>query len=196
MAPTTERVVTTKVVRRRVEVYLIEARGGGQPAAVMASYSPAPTARRRRGHASGRADDGGPSASTYTAGRPAKWPKYRPSVCRYMSHRRAPGRPGRTTVLRFVHSWRPRRRLGRRDPPAPGGPAVDGVVDYATDRFLGVRTADALVRFHGRWAIGMAVAVSHHAYAGLDPAAAAAAWTSWLAAVLDGTDEFRPAGAS
>lgn len=97
------------------------------------------------------------------------------------------------------------RAVGAGDPPAPGapvtvelpgGPAVDGVVDYATDRFLGVRTADALVRFHGRWAIGMAVAVSHHAYAGLDPAAAAAAWTSWLAAVLDGTDEFRPAGAS
>jgi hypothetical protein len=41
---------------------------------------------------------------------------------------------------------------------------VQGVVDYVTSSFIGVRAEDALVRFHGRARIGMTVAVSHHAY--------------------------------
>ena len=64
-----------------------------------------------------------------------------------------------------------------------GGP-IDGVVDYLTPQFIGLRTNDALIRFHGRWPIGMSIAVSHHAYARthspLDPEPLVAAWTRWL----------------
>ena len=50
---------------------------------------------------------------------------------------------------------------------------------------MGIRTPDALIRFHGRWPLGMPVAVSHHAYAeGVDAAAATKAWESWLADVF------------
>lgn len=67
----------------------------------------------------------------------------------------------------------------------PGAPPVTGRVDYVTDRFLGLRTDGALVRFHGRWAIGMTVAVSHHVYgAPADAGRLAEAWTEWLAAAL------------
>jgi hypothetical protein len=59
---------------------------------------------------------------------------------------------------------------------------IDGVVDYLTSNFVGLRTADALIRFHGRAPIGMTVAVSHHAYGGdLDVTKATQAWKAWLA---------------
>ncbi len=62
-----------------------------------------------------------------------------------------------------------------------GLPPVEGVIDYLTPAFLGIRTGDALVRFHGRAAIGLPIAVGHHHYtAGLDPKDAEAAWRSWL----------------
>jgi uncharacterized protein YndB with AHSA1/START domain len=62
--------------------------------------------------------------------------------------------------------------------------AIDGVVDYLSSNFVGLRTADALIRFHGRAPIGMTVAVSHHAYGGdLDVAKATQAWEAWLADV-------------
>jgi uncharacterized protein YndB with AHSA1/START domain len=65
----------------------------------------------------------------------------------------------------------------------PGVGTLDGVVDYLTDNFVGVRTADALIRFHGRAPIGMTVAVSHHAYVDdFDTTKATQAWESWLAA--------------
>ncbi len=58
-----------------------------------------------------------------------------------------------------------------------GLPQVEGVVDYATDTFLGVRTEDALYRFYGRdrwgWPVGMAL----HRFAGETDAAA---WQTWL----------------
>jgi hypothetical protein len=58
---------------------------------------------------------------------------------------------------------------------------LDSVVDYATTNFVGVRTSDALVRFHGRWGLGMTVAVSHHAYGEpFDAGAAGRAWEKWL----------------
>ncbi|MDQ3947379.1 MAG: SRPBCC domain-containing protein [Actinomycetota bacterium] len=67
----------------------------------------------------------------------------------------------------------------------PGAGPIDGVVDYVTERFVGLRTADALIRFHGRAPIGMTVAVSHHAYREeFDAAAATRAWETWLAAVF------------
>lgn len=58
---------------------------------------------------------------------------------------------------------------------------LEGVIDYATANFVGLRTADALIRFHGRWALNMTVAVSHHAYSdSFDAEAARRAWKAWL----------------
>jgi hypothetical protein len=60
----------------------------------------------------------------------------------------------------------------------------EGVVDYANDRFLGVRTGDALYRFFGRNAFGGPVAVSvHHFGDDVDVDAATRAWKEWLASV-------------
>jgi hypothetical protein len=71
----------------------------------------------------------------------------------------------------------------------PGAGAIDGVVDYVTAHYIGLRTSDALIRFHGRASIGMAVAVSHHAYVErFDATRATRAWESWLATAFDGED--------
>ncbi|MEY2477263.1 MAG: hypothetical protein QOG87_2578 [Actinomycetota bacterium] len=67
----------------------------------------------------------------------------------------------------------------------PGVATIDGAVDYVTSNFIGLRTADALVRFHGRAPIGMVVAVSHHSYGdGVDVAATTRGWESWLEAAF------------
>lgn len=57
---------------------------------------------------------------------------------------------------------------------------LDGEVDYETAQFLGVRTDRSLIRFHGRWPLGMRVAVSEHVYDGGGPTQD---WGSWLEAV-------------
>lgn len=57
---------------------------------------------------------------------------------------------------------------------------LDGEVDYEAESFFGVRTADSLIRLHGRWGMGMSVAVSQHAYGGAAPRD----WAPWLAEVL------------
>ncbi len=63
----------------------------------------------------------------------------------------------------------------------PGMAPVAGTVDYLTENFLGIRSTDSLVRFHGRWPLGMPVAVSQHVYVeGTDATALAAAWKGWL----------------
>ncbi len=68
----------------------------------------------------------------------------------------------------------------------PGAEPLDGVIDYVTANFIGLRTADALIRLHGRWALGMAVAVSHHAYGdSFDAEATAKAWQAWLDQALN-----------
>ena len=75
---------------------------------------------------------------------------------------------------------RRRRRPGRREPArlAP----IDGVVDYATGAFLGVRGADALLRFYGRDRWGWPVGVALHLFApGADAAASERAWGDWVA---------------
>jgi hypothetical protein len=65
----------------------------------------------------------------------------------------------------------------------PNG-AGDGVVDYSSDKFLGVRTGDALYRYFGRNAWGGPVGMSvHHFGDGVDPDAAGDAWRDWLAGV-------------
>jgi hypothetical protein len=61
---------------------------------------------------------------------------------------------------------------------------VDGVIDYRTDKFLGIRTDDALYRFFGRNAFGGPVGMSiHHFGDGVDAEKVGAAWTDWLAKV-------------
>jgi hypothetical protein len=56
----------------------------------------------------------------------------------------------------------------------------DGVVDYATDKFLGVRTGDALYRFFGRNAFGGPVGMSIHHFGDVDVEAATRDWSEWL----------------
>ena len=69
----------------------------------------------------------------------------------------------------------------------PAGMApIDGVVDYATDRFLGVRGPDALYRVYGRDAWGWPAGVAHHLFADdTDPAESERAWGDWVAGVFD-----------
>jgi hypothetical protein len=58
-----------------------------------------------------------------------------------------------------------------------GPDAIDGVVDYRTPEFLGVRTEEALYRFYGRDVFGWPVGVAHHVFAG-EPREQA--WRVWL----------------
>jgi Activator of Hsp90 ATPase homolog 1-like protein len=58
---------------------------------------------------------------------------------------------------------------------------IDGVVDYTTPAFLGVRSADALYRFYGLDAWEWPVGVAHHLFAdGADEEISQKAWSSWL----------------
>jgi uncharacterized protein YndB with AHSA1/START domain len=68
----------------------------------------------------------------------------------------------------------------------PGAAPVEGIVDYARSTFLGLRTSDALVRFHGRMAVGLPIAVSAYVYGRpVDREALTQAWTAWLAGVFE-----------
>src|SRR3954469_24776510 len=67
-----------------------------------------------------------------------------------------------------------RRALGLPDDVVAGDPVrlepagltpIEGVVDYANDAFLGIRTADALYRVYGRDTWGFPAAVAHHLFA-------------------------------
>jgi hypothetical protein len=70
---------------------------------------------------------------------------------------------------------------------APLGDAgtLDGVIDYATPEFLGVRTADGLYRFFGRNFYNGVVGMSAHLFVegGVDAAASEAALKKWLDSV-------------
>ena len=58
---------------------------------------------------------------------------------------------------------------------------LDGVVDYSTPEFLGVRTTDGLYRFFGRNHYGSVVGMSAHLFDdGVDGAAREAALKTWL----------------
>ena len=71
-----------------------------------------------------------------------------------------------------------------------GLPPIDGVADYVAPEFLGVRTADAMYRFHNRARMGMPVAVGHHLFGvapdggRLEAGRPTEGWRGWLAAVL------------
>ncbi len=59
--------------------------------------------------------------------------------------------------------------------------SLEGVVDYATPEFLGVRTADGLYRFFGRNHYGSVVGLSAHLFVdGVDGATREAALKAWL----------------
>jgi hypothetical protein len=69
----------------------------------------------------------------------------------------------------------------------PGVGPVEGVVDYASPNFIGLRAPLALIRFHGRAPLGMTVAVSQHTYvATFDVDSAQRGWQRWLAGVFGG----------
>jgi hypothetical protein len=58
---------------------------------------------------------------------------------------------------------------------------LDGVIDYSTRAFLGVRTADGLYRFFGRNHFGGVVGMSAHLFVdGVDAASSEAALQAWL----------------
>jgi hypothetical protein len=58
---------------------------------------------------------------------------------------------------------------------------IEGVVDYATPHFLGLRSQDALYRFYGRDAWGMPVGLAHHLFANsAEETADTRAWSAWL----------------
>jgi hypothetical protein len=66
-----------------------------------------------------------------------------------------------------------------------GMDAIDGVVDYLTDAFLGIRTDDALYRFYARDVWGWPVALAHHLFGSdIDGAAARSQWDRWLQQVF------------
>jgi uncharacterized protein YndB with AHSA1/START domain len=59
-----------------------------------------------------------------------------------------------------------------------GLPTIDGVVDYISPDFLGVRTSNGLYRFiHG---LGDTVVLGHHIFADVDRQQTEQAWQSWL----------------
>jgi len=59
--------------------------------------------------------------------------------------------------------------------------ALDGVVDYSTPEFLGVRSEDGLWRFFGRNHFGHVVGMSAHVFVdGVDAARSEAALKAWL----------------
>jgi uncharacterized protein YndB with AHSA1/START domain len=59
-----------------------------------------------------------------------------------------------------------------------GLPPIDGVVDYVSPDFLGVRTSDALYRFiHG---LGGTVVLGHHIFSNVDQKATEQAWQTWV----------------
>ncbi|MGH9178053.1 MAG: SRPBCC family protein [Acidimicrobiales bacterium] len=65
--------------------------------------------------------------------------------------------------------------------------AIAGTLDYVTPHFVGLRSGDALIRFHGRAPVGLPVAVSHHDYRGdIDATATTRAWEAWLGDVFAG----------
>ena len=62
-----------------------------------------------------------------------------------------------------------------------GAGRLDGVIDYLTPEFIGVRTQDSLYRFFGRNHFGGVVGLSAHVFRDdVDAAAAEAALKSWL----------------
>lgn len=118
----------------------------------------------------------------------AGWDQYFATLRAYLTHF-----PGRAATYAEAEAsgeiWeRIRDVFGHPDAPGGtvtidlGGQTITGEIDYVAQRFLGLRTDRALIRFHERSGIGMPVAVSHHDYAGADPEVLSARWRDWLSA--------------
>jgi uncharacterized protein YndB with AHSA1/START domain len=129
-------------------------------------------------------DDWGDEFETMTG---LGWDQYLFTLGEYLRH--FPGRPavyGAAEAPARPGAWQ--RVLAALDDPATGDtvrlPVGPGVVDLRSDHYLGVRTPNALVRFHERSLLGMPVAVGHHDHtSGADPHRLAATWSGWLAEV-------------
>jgi hypothetical protein len=132
-------------------------------------------------------DDWGDEFETMTG---FGWDLYLFTLGEYLRH--FPGRPAVYVEAEAPHTpdaWK--RILAALGDPGEADPVeilgVPGVVDKRTDHYLGVRTADSLVRFHERSLIGMPVAVGHHDYRpGVDVRATTAEWTRWFADTVQG----------
>ena len=63
-----------------------------------------------------------------------------------------------------------------------GAGTLDGVIDYSTPEFLGIRSDDGLWRFFGRNHYGGVVGMSAHLFVegGVDAAASEAVLKAWL----------------
>ncbi|MBB4930537.1 uncharacterized protein YndB with AHSA1/START domain [Lipingzhangella halophila] len=121
------------------------------------------------------------------------WDMYLFTLAQYLRHFR--GRPASYVEAEApaVGGWDRLRLLlgaprlgGQVQVDLPGGPRILGEVDYLTEKFIGFRTPDELIRFHERSAIGLPIAVSDHHYGALaDPQRRAEAWQQLLAATVD-----------
>jgi uncharacterized protein YndB with AHSA1/START domain len=94
----------------------------------------------------------------------------------------AAGTPDAMDVLRAALGVSPDARMGDAVHASLGDAGtLDGVIDYSTPEFLGVRTAEGLYRFFGRNHFGGVVGMSAHLFAdGVDAAAREAALKAWL----------------
>ncbi|MEU7815506.1 SRPBCC domain-containing protein [Pseudonocardia sp. NPDC049154] len=132
-------------------------------------------------------DDWGDEFETMTG---FGWDLYLFTLGEYLRH--FPGRPAayvEAEAPNTPEAWK--RILAALGDPAEGDIVeilgASGVVDKRTDHYLGIRTSDALIRFHERSLIGMPVAVGDHDYTpGLDVGARTAEWTRWFADTVRG----------
>lgn len=94
----------------------------------------------------------------------------------------AAGTPDAMDGLRAALGVSPDARVGDAVHASLGAAGtLDGVIDYVTAQFLGVRTGDGLYRFFGRNHFGGVVGMSAHLFAdGIDGAAHEAALKDWL----------------
>jgi hypothetical protein len=94
----------------------------------------------------------------------------------------AAGTPGAMDTLRAALGLSPDAGVGTEVHAAVGGAgSLDGVVDYSTPEFLGVRSDDGLWRFFGRNHYGSVVGMSGHVFVdGVDAAKGEAALKAWL----------------
>lgn len=160
----------------------LETRFGTQAIEYVVEAASGATTVLRFVHSGMREDEWGDEWDTMTGG---GWDLYLFTLGEYLRH--FPGCPAVYTEAVAPAGpdvWR--RVLAALGDPAVGAvtdtPVGRGVVDVRTGTFLGIRTGHALVRFHERSPIGMALAVGHHDMTpGADPQALSDTWTAWLA---------------
>ena len=117
------------------------------------------------------------------------WDMYLFTLAQYLRHFR--GRPASYVEAEApaAGGWDRLRRLlgpvrlgGQVSIGLPDGSQIRGEVDYLTEKYIGLRTSDELIRFHERSAMGLPIAVSDHYYGALADPRRAESWQHWLAA--------------